>query len=261
MRRPRPSRPELPVLPLTRAPSLSELPPPVVVGGTGGSGTRVVERILRRAGFYMGRVNGTGDTLAMARVDRRHGPRMLLSGDERRMARAFDRALRRYTIRAARAGGPWGWKHPHSYLFLPFLAERLPGMRFVHVVRDGRDMALSDNLNQLRLYGESALGRPPSESQLDAAAYWAWANTRAQEQGTELLGEHYLLIRLEDLCADPEAGARGLLDFAGAEHGFEGAASEVSAPASLGRWRSADAGAIAELQATIAPALRALGYR
>ena len=257
----RPIWPELPVLPLTRAPSLSELPPPVVVGGTGGSGTRVVERILRQAGFYMGRVNGTGDALAMARVDRRHGPRFLRTGDERRMARAFDRALRRYTIRARRAGGPWGWKHPHSYLFLPFLAERLPGMRFVHVVRDGRDMALSDNLNQLRLYGECALGRPPGESQLDAAAYWAWANTRAHEYGTELLGERYLLLRLEELCAEPDAGARGLLSFAGASRGFDGAAREVSPPASLGRWRTADARAIDELQATIAPALRALGYR
>src|SRR3954452_19316613 len=183
MRLPRPSMPERPLPPLTSAPSLSELPPPVIVGGTGGSGTRVVERILRDAGFYMGRVNGTGDATAIARVDVRHGPRLLETGDERSMARAFERARRRYTIRAARAGGPWGWKHTQSYLFLPFLARRLPGMRFVHVVRDGRDMALSDNRNQLRLYGEQALGRPPADSPLDAAAYWAWANMRANEHG------------------------------------------------------------------------------
>lgn len=239
----------------------STLPPPVVVGGTGGSGTRVVERILRHAGVYMGRVNRTGDARLMAKVDTRHGPRFLRTDDANDMGRAFDRALRRHAARAARNGSAWGWKHPQSYLFLPFLNGRLPGMRFVHVIRDGRDMALSENRNQLQLYGEVALGRPPEDSQSDAAAFWAWANLRAHEHGNRLLGSRYLVLRLEDLCADPSGETLRLLSFAGLDGGHEDAAGEVSVPPSLGRWRTADPTAMAELEATLGGALRTLGYR
>jgi hypothetical protein len=38
--------------------------PPIVVGGTGGSGTRVVRRMLARAGAFMGvRLNSSGDAM------------------------------------------------------------------------------------------------------------------------------------------------------------------------------------------------------
>ena len=35
----------------------------------------------------------------------------------------------------------WGWKEPRSIYLLPFFAQELPDLRFLQVVRDGRDMA------------------------------------------------------------------------------------------------------------------------
>ena len=45
---------------------------------------------------------------------------------------------------ALEPGRPWGWKEPRSIYLLPFFHRHLPALRFLHVVRDGRDMALSD---------------------------------------------------------------------------------------------------------------------
>ena len=35
----------------------------------------------------------------------------------------------------------WGWKEPRSIYLLPFLNEQMPTIRFLHFIRDGRDMA------------------------------------------------------------------------------------------------------------------------
>ena len=58
-------------------------------------------------------------------------------------------------------GRPWGWKEPRSIYLLPFFHQQLPALRFLHVVRDGRDMALSANQNQLRKHG-NGLPSPPT---------------------------------------------------------------------------------------------------
>ncbi|BCW93430.1 MAG: hypothetical protein KatS3mg007_1324 [Thermoanaerobaculum sp.] len=52
----------------------------------------------------------------------------------------------------------WGWKEPRSIYLLPFWNELMPSLRFIHVIRDGRDMAFSANQNQLRKHGKCILG-------------------------------------------------------------------------------------------------------
>ena len=43
-------------------------------------------------------------------------------------------------------GVKWGFKAPVSMLLVPFLKEMAPGgLKFLHVVRDGRDIAFSGN--------------------------------------------------------------------------------------------------------------------
>src|SRR3954471_11566351 len=62
---------------------------PVVIGGTGGSGTRVVARMLRTAGVFMGgRLNSADDALDLAEFDWTWGLDLLRDGatDEMRAA-------------------------------------------------------------------------------------------------------------------------------------------------------------------------------
>ncbi len=58
-------------------------------------------------------------------------------------------------------------------------------------------------------------------------------------QGAAELGDRFLYLRFEDLCADPEGELRRLLDFAGLAPGADLAeiAAKVQTPASAGRWR------------------------
>jgi hypothetical protein len=47
-------------------------------------------------------------------------------------------------------GDGWGWKEPNSHIILDCLASRLENMKYIHVIRNGLDMAYSSNQNQLR---------------------------------------------------------------------------------------------------------------
>jgi hypothetical protein len=217
----------------------------------------VVARIVRLSGRYMGvERNGSEDAMPLARFDWKWGLPYLEFGAAPAMEREFEATVGEHL--AMRSGGaPWGWKHPHSYLLLPFLRERNPGMRFIQVIRDGRDVALSANRQQAHHYGK-LLRRSAEPERVRAAAWWAWANLRARAEG-EALGEDYLLVRFEDLCADPDAWACRIVEFSGG--GSVGKlASEVSCPETLGRWRRYDGDSMTEIEAACGGALRRFGY-
>jgi hypothetical protein len=161
------------------------------------------------------------------------------------------------------AGGrPWGWKEPRSVYLLPFLAAELPGLRFLHVVRDGRDMAFSENQVQLRKHGDAVLGASDAPEALRSISLWREVNLRAADFGERELGERYLRVRFEDLCAEPAARVAEVLRFFGLQGDAERiAADEVRAPSSLGRWREASPETIRELDERAGDALRRFGYQ
>jgi Sulfotransferase family len=235
-----------------------------VIGGTGGSGTRVIAQIVHATGRFMGAkvTEDTLDAVPLARFDWTHGRDILSGRAAVSSVAAFRRALARH-LSGHDPQRPWGWKHPHSYLLLPFLAEHCPELLFVHVIRDGRDIALSGNQNQVGHYGDIALG-PAEPSPARSLRYWAWANTRSADEGSRLLGERYLLLRLEDLCADPESEVPRLLRFArytGPEP-YSAITRLITRPPTIGRWRTsalADASA-ADRDVTASDALKRFGY-
>jgi hypothetical protein len=153
----------------------------------------------------------------------------------------------------------WGWKEPRSVYLLPFLDEQLPGLRYLHVVRDGRDMAYSDNQVQLRKHGADVAG---DTAALRSIGLWSDVNLRAAEYGERELGSRYLRVRFEDLCADPVPVVREIFRFFGLAGDVERiAADEVAPPETFGRWRSQDVGTVAALEARGGEALRRFGYQ
>ncbi len=121
----------------------------------------------------------------------------------------------------------WGFKNPRNMLLLPFLDEQFPEMKFIHVVRDGRDMALSSNQNQFRLHGNAFD---------DSLAMWGAINVQVAEYG-KTMGERYLCIRFENLCKQSEATVAEIFAFIGVDADPSAAVPEINAPSSLGRWR------------------------
>jgi len=230
---------------------------PGVIGATGGSGTRVLAAVVQRAGMFVGSdLNRSLDALDFAAFFDRW------VGREPTPAAAAElRALIARQHADAR-GRPWGWKEPRSVYLLPLLAAELPGLRFLHVVRDGRDMALSENQMQLRKHGDAVLGASDEPQALRSIALWREVNLQAADFGERELGDRYLRVRFEDLCAEPAATVAEVMRFFGLDgDAGEIAAAEVKAPASLGRWREADPQLRATLSERAADALERFGYQ
>lgn len=240
---------------------------PLVVGATGGSGTRVVARILREAGLFTGEaLNESEDAWKLGDYSDRWINVYLLAGDvlpalEQGMADDLEDVLRDHCAPIVGTARPWGWKEPRSIYLLPFLHRHLPSLRFLHVVRDGRDMALSANQNQLRKHAPASGIEPGAPEPLRSIALWAKVNGEAARFGREVLGDRYLRIRFEDVCAAPAETASTILDWAKLDGDTSAAVAAVEAPAGLGRWRAADRELVTQLEAAAAPALHELGYR
>ena len=232
-----------------------------VIGATGGSGTRVLARLVLRGGMFIGSDrNRSEDALDFAAFSDRWVDELVAG----RRPQAMTDELRALVVRqwAGAGDGPWGWKEPRSVYLLSFLDDELPGLRFLHVVRDGRDMAYSANQVQLRKHGAAVLGDGGEPSPQRSIALWSEVNLRAADYGERALGPRYLRIRFEDLCADPGGVTAEVLRFFGLAGDAERIArKEVSPPPSLGRWRDQDAGAVAELEAVAGEALRRFGYQ
>jgi len=227
----------------------------------------VVARILREAGLFTGsELNESEDAWKLGDFSDRwinvylsHRDGAMPGEVERAMVNDLATLLVDHC--AARIPGqPWGWKEPRSIYLLAFFHRHLPALRFLHVVRDGRDMALSTNQNQLRKHGDAARIPPDLSDPERSLALWSWVNLTAARYGEEQLGDRYLRVRFEDLCARPVEVAREVLGFFEIAGDPNLALDAVSAPASLGRWRSEPPATIAALEKQGAAALVELGY-
>jgi hypothetical protein len=257
--------------------------PPAVIFGTGGSGTRVLQVLTDRSGFFMGtNLNGPGDSLDIGWFMRRWLDDYLGKSDWiGEMTRGSQRNRFRVpngmpedfaaTIEDHREAiddpeARWGWKNPRAILILPFIHEFFPGMKAVHLVRDGRDMAYSKNQNQARRHGPQLLDSEQKElpKPVRSMAFWARVNLAAARYGERELGENYLRMRYEDVCTDPRASSARLLDFldspAPRESIQEFAASEIRPSSTMGRWRDRDPDQVREIESVGGEALRKFGY-
>jgi Sulfotransferase family len=243
---------------------------PRVIGATGGSGTRVVGRIVRAGKMYIGtNLNDYQDALDLAGFSDRWINRFVQTGlpsastsmrtemtDD--LAAALD-AHRRDLPDDALA---WGWKEPRSIYLIPFFNEVMPGFRFLHFMRDGRDMAFSDNQVQLLKHGDYVLSdkalrkRTPTRS----IALWTLVNGQAADFGEQSMGDRYLRVRFEDLCSEPAETVARIYDFFGLRGDIDAAAAEVRPPKTLGRWKDARKGTLEKLHEIAAPALQRFGY-
>jgi len=245
--------------------------PPLVIGATGGSGTRVIARIARHAGYNLGaHLNGADDSLDFVSLHDTWINRVITAGSDgaefpEALKRDFQAALSKHLSSTnAAANERWGWKAPRSIYLLPFLRAQFPGMRFIHVLRDGRDMALSKNQNQLRKHGRAVLRwweRWFFRRSIRSILLWHRINARAADFGEAQLGSAYLRIRFEDLCGAPVETTARILEFLSASVDPEEIArAEISPPKTLGRWQTQRASHIAAMQARAGESLRRFGY-
>ncbi|WP_146591337.1 sulfotransferase [Puniceibacterium confluentis] len=131
---------------------------------------------------------------------------------------------------------PWGWKEPNTHVFLPALDRQIPGLRYIHVLRDGLDMAFSANTWQAR-HWEHLYPLPPGAGTpmpLRQLRFWTAANRAALLYGTQHMPGRFLVVRYEAFCADPAAQWPRIRRFLGAPEGLE-LPADLLRPTSIGR--------------------------
>ena len=243
---------------------------PGVIGATGGSGTRVLARLVQAGGMFIGtNLNPYEDALDFGLFSDRwinrtvSGARNVDAETVAAMLADLEAIVERHCADRPAEMHRWGWKEPRSIYLLPFFDAAMPSFRFVHFVRDGRDMAFSENQNQLIKHGAAVLDQDLLELQrpLQSIALWNLVNLRAAEYAESRMGDRYLRVRFEDLCSDPAGTARAVyafLDLRG-DPG-DAARAEVKPPKTLGRWRSEKPATVEALEEIAAPALTRFGY-
>jgi len=165
----------------------------------------------------------------------------------------------------------WGDKTPIYTSYIGLLARIFPEAQFVHLIRDGRDVALS----MVNKWGKQEFHIDP----YFAARSWVRRIRQAQAASAGLPPERYYELRYEDLVAAPERELRALCDFLGEPYtpemaephrlarrdippdGFHAPVRQPPSPKRVGRWRHDMSPADARLVQRVAGSLLAeLGY-
>jgi hypothetical protein len=207
---------------------------------------------------------------------------------EDRAARVFRTAYRLLLLGSGDGGRRFAEKNPENCFVVPFLARTFPDARFVHIIRDGRDVAASHAEKPWLAAGSAGSGRrgrggqawgpwarwwvePERAEEFTAASdatrtAWSWRRfTEAALAGLATLpADRVLTVRYEDVVQDPQNAAGRIGAFLG--HGeppsrLQAALGRADA-GSIGRWRRAfDTQAQADVEREAGNLLRDLGYR
>ncbi|MBV9626128.1 MAG: sulfotransferase [Acidobacteria bacterium] len=279
-----------------RAPQSSNAP--VFVLGCPRSGTTVLYHMLLSAGgFAIYRAESNVLNLLAPRFGDLRSPRnrrqLLDCWLESKMFRVsgLDRiTVERRVLEECRTGGDflritmeevarsqgverWADCTPEHLLHIPEIHAQLPGSYVIHIIRDGRDVALS--------YAKQRWAHPlpwdRREHLAVAGLYWEWIVRQGRKYGARL-GANYREVRFEELVARPGETLSALGEFIGQELDYEriqrAAIGSVSLPNSsflddssaanfqpVGRWRSKLSDAeLRSFEALVGDFLGELGY-
>jgi LPS sulfotransferase NodH len=262
------------------------LGPPVVMFSASHSGSRLLAQMLERLGVFMGDdLNASHDSLPVFDLVRYlvewHAPDfqpLLQYGDAELPGRVLTAFRDHIGSRswAPRTERRWGWKLPETANVMPVIARLFPGARYIHLVRDGRDVAFSpfvapkapfwrkiyfnnDHITSWRGLGMTQRAYR-SRSHLFNAARWVNSVTLGRAHGA-MAGERYLEISYEAVVADPDAALARVAAFLQIEQDWAPFESGEVRAGSVGKWLRAPRRAVAEVRPLLEPTLAAFGYR
>jgi len=115
----------------------------------------------------------------------------------------------------------WGWKDPRTSLTFPAWIPIFPNARWLHILRNGIDVAISihrRSLKQQRKLRNRVFPVDFSAATLDfdySFRLWEQYLTFILAHKGHIPPGHYLEVRYEDLLADPVTHLRRIMEFAG----------------------------------------------
>ena len=213
---------------------------PIVIGGIGGSGTRIIAKILIESGVYLGNdLNKANDNLVFTRLfkdpiwfrttnqERVYGRLKLfekyMTGQALSLIdfqTAFTSFRENHTYKTQKlyylkfllkhfldkkSSRIWGWKEPNTHIYIKYIAQYFNNLKYIHVVRNGLDMAFSKNQQQLRNWGflfDIDLLDSPQPLHYNQLSYWIESTKTALEIGRKFLGSQFYLLNYDKFCLD-----------------------------------------------------------
>jgi hypothetical protein len=169
----------------------------------------------------------------------------------------------------------WAVYDPDNVLRIERVKRDIPNALFVHIIRDGRDIALS--LKKMGGFAPLPWDRSQTESLVATSLYWEWMVRKGRADGRKFPAD-YIEVRYEDLIANPRETLARLggfidhdLDFDRIQRAGLGRLSETNSSFReegtqeklhpLGRWKERIAHAdVAAIEATVGDCLRENGY-
>jgi hypothetical protein len=118
----------------------------------------------------------------------------------------------------ARAGGfqRWAVSGPDNLLYIPTIKRQIPDALFIHVIRDGRDVAYAlDRKGFIRPFRWDR-----SYRLYVSALHWMWKVQTGRRRGRDI-GPDYMEVRFEDLVLHPEEALAKVSAFIGENLDYE----------------------------------------
>jgi hypothetical protein len=171
--------------------------------------------------------------------------------------------------------GRWADNTPNHLLYIAQIKATIPNALIIHIIRDGRDVAMSLHRSDWGWQGY----RFPWDREhglLVSALYWEWIVRRGRTCGRRL-GSDYLEVRYEDLVRQPRETLKVLSAFIHHELDYEriqrNGIGTVKSPNSsfkdldqhdafspIGRWKGLSGVESDRMEALLGPLLEDLGY-
>ena len=166
----------------------------------------------------------------------------------------------------------WTIYDPDNLLYIPSIKADIPEALFIHIIRDGRNVAFS--LSTMRGF-KPLFWEREAKGLLPTALYWEWM-VRAGRQGGNRFPADYIEVRYEELVSDPRAALGKLeqfldhdLDYDRIRHASLGSLRESNSSfpiendqrSPVNRWREKLSGReLASIEAMVGRYLLELGY-
>jgi len=170
----------------------------------------------------------------------------------------------------------WAVYDPDNVLYVQRVKRDIPNALFVHIIRDGRDIALS--LKKMGGFTPLAWDRKQTNSLVATALYWRWMVRRGHANGRKFPAD-YIEVRYEDLILSRRETLARLsafldhdLDYDRIQRAGLGRLSETNSSFReegseatknpLGRWKERLTHAeVAAIEATVGDCLEENGYQ
>jgi hypothetical protein len=178
------------------------------------------------------------------------------------------------TIARKQGVGRWAESTPLHMLYLPTIKKLIPDALIIHIIRDGRDVAVS--LNKIKWIRPFSWDR--ERSLVVAGLFWKWIVGKGRKYGREM-GPDYLEVHYEDLVNKPRETLAQVSGFIAQDLDYDRIRGEalgsVQSPNSsfrtdsaqkdlspVGRWRKLVSPAeLMQLESALGDLLEQAGYR